>query len=108
MAVTLELRGNNLYRNGSIVEFDNREMLLIRERIAITDDLIKRYHVVKDSDELTVLAHKEYSAIVSDASKYWWAIADANIEIVNPLDLSHLVGKRIAIPDISKVLLLIQ
>lgn len=101
-------RGNNLYRNGEISEFKNGEHLLTRAKLVITQDMIEEYHTLIASDDLSLLAYKKYGKIVPDASKFWWVIADANEAIVNPLDLSDVVGQLIAIPDIRKVILLIQ
>lgn len=108
MAVELTLRGNNLYSNGRVIVFANQESLLIRDRLVITKSLIRAYHVLKSNEDLSQLAYRFYSNLVQDPSKYWWVIADANEAIVNPLDLTSIVGSELAIPDIQKILLLIQ
>ena len=104
----LNVRGNNLYRNGLLIEFeDTDEQLLTREPLEIEGTLGDIYHLVKSEDRIDILAYRYYSATVPDSSKYWWVIADAN-HIVNPLDLSSLVGTEILIPNILTVLLKLQ
>lgn len=61
-----------------------------------------QYHTVKQNDRLDVLAYTYYDDLVERGARYWWVIADAN-NILNPLDLSELVGQEILIPDILKV-----
>lgn len=101
------LRGNNLYRNGSIIQFEDGEQLLIREPLQIAGTIRDNYHTVLRTDRLDILAYKFYSSFVEDSSKYWWVIADAN-NITNPLDLSLLIGKEILIPNILTILLELQ
>lgn len=101
MALDLEIPENNLYVNGSIVDFGD-EQILQREKLVIIGTELDTYHTVKDEDRLDLIANKRYSGKVPDASKYWWVIADAN-NIQNPLDLSDLVGSEILIPDILTI-----
>lgn len=109
MEVTeLTLQGNNLYINGRIIEFENGDALLVRDKVEFTRQMIAQYHTLKENEDLSQLAYKYYGSIVKDPSKYWWLIADANDAIINPLDLTHLVGYKLAIPDVRKALLLIQ
>lgn len=103
----IKLKDNNLYSNGKIIEFKSGDKLLLRNKLKYelgTDDI---YHLVKDGDRLDLLAYRYYDSNVEDASKYWWILADVN-EIMNPLDLSELVGTEILIPNISRVLLVLQ
>lgn len=96
----LILRENNLYRNGVLIEFEGTdEVLLSRDLLDIEGTLQDSYHTVLESDRLDLIAYKYYKNKVSDSSKYWWVIADANA-IYNPLDLSELVGEEILIPNI--------
>ena len=100
-----ELNQNNVYANGTILEFTDGEQLLNREPIEVDVNAVDNsYHVVTQYDRIDILAYNYYKDSVEDSSKYWWIIADAN-NITNPLDLSDLVGTRIVIPDIIKVLL---
>lgn len=100
----IELRNNNLYQNGELVEFENGEQLLLRPIVVIDGTVTDQYHLLKNSDRLDVLAWRYYQNEVADASKYWWVIADAN-GIHNPLDLADYVGEEILIPNITKALL---
>lgn len=100
----LELKGNNLFRNGYIVEFANGEQLFLRDKIVWKGNTEDEYYTLKQWDRLDLLAYKKYSNVVEDASKYWWVIADAN-NIHNPLNLTAYVGKEIIIPNILNVLM---
>lgn len=101
----LELRSNNLYASGTIEEFPNGEKSLTRQAINFeVDSTDNVYHIVTKFDRIDLIAYQFYKDAVEDASKYWWVIADVN-NINNPLDLTSLVGTRIVIPDILKVLL---
>ena len=102
----LELRGNNLYRNGKLIEVAPDELILLRDRIDIEPTENDSYHTVVKRDRIDLLAYKFYKDIVEDSSKYWWVIADAN-SIHNPIDLTEFVGTDIRIPDLLNVLLLI-
>ncbi len=97
--MALELRENNLYANGVIVEFDNGEQVLEREIFETEGDLEDSYHIVKDRDRLDSIAFQFYNDSVEDSSKYWFLIADAN-SIQNPLDIVDLVGSEILIPNV--------
>lgn len=104
----LELRGNNLYRNGEIIVFDNTdEKLLHRELLSIKGTVKDTYYTVKMNDRIDLIAFNHYKNQVEDASKYWWVIADAN-NITNPLDLSEYIGKEILIPNILNTLMILQ
>ena len=104
----LVLRINNLYRNGSIITFNNTdELLLIRDKLDITGTLKDEYHTVVDGDRLDKLAYEKYNRFVEDSSKYWWVIADAN-NIDNPLDLTEIIGSELLIPNILDILLKIE
>lgn len=102
----LELRGNNVYRNGKLIEVAADEFILLRDKINIKATDNDEYHTVVKIDRLDLLAYKFYKDKVADSSKYWWVLADAN-NIQNPLDLEGLVGTDIRIPDILNILLLI-
>ncbi len=103
----LELKLNNLYANGYIVDFPKEgENALYRELLTIEKDVDDNYHTVVDGDRLDLLAYTYYRFHTNDASKFWWVIADANL-IFNPFDLSDLVGKEIIIPNIERILLML-
>lgn len=104
--MSLQLRTNNLYRTGAVTQFSNGEQLLTREQLTLVGDEEDKYHLVREGDDLTILAWRYYRKIGVDVSKYWWIIADAN-NIHNPLDLSDLVGTEILIPNLTNTLLLL-
>lgn len=103
----IELRGNNLYRNGEVIQFEDGESILVRELIPFEGTVKDEYYTVRLEDRLDLIAYKHYSRIVEDSSKYWWVIADAN-NIHNPLDLSEHLGVELLIPNILNVLLKLQ
>lgn len=103
----ITLNGNNVYRNGSILLFDEGDGMLVRDTIDFVGGGEDMYHTVKQADRIDLLAYNYYKNRVADASKFWWVIADAN-NIENPLDLSEFVGKDILIPNIMNALLTIQ
>ena len=99
----LNLNINNLYSNGRIVVFKGLGDLLVRDKIDFIEHSTNKYHEVHQGDLLSTIAYQYYNDKVEDSSKFWWVIADVN-NIINPLDISHLVGKRIIVPDILRVL----
>lgn len=101
---TLELRSNNLYRTGALVQLTEGEEILTRTELETVGTIEDFYHTVRENDRLDVLAWKYYGKRVEDASKYWWIIADAN-KIQNPLDLTAWVGKSLLVPNINNALL---
>ena len=107
MELEIELRGNNLYRNGEILSFPEGELMLIRDKIQWQRNTDDEYYTLKEWDRLDTLAYKKYQDYVSDPSKFWWIIADAN-HIHNPLDLRDYVGKEIVIPNILNVLMKLE
>ena len=102
MSTVVELRDNNLFINGTVVDFGGDEQILSREPMVIKGSEKDVYHIVKITDRLDKIAYDYYKYVVEDSSKYWWVIADAN-EIYNPLDLSDWVGKQILIPDLIRL-----
>lgn len=98
----LELEENNLYAAGYLLIMEGDEQQLLRDPLQWTGSLEDRYHVLTDRDRLDTLAYDYYNDFVADASKYWWVIADANA-ILNPLDLTDLVGRQLLIPNILNV-----
>lgn len=100
----LILKGHNMYRSGKVLEFSDKESLLVREPVNIIGTEEDRYYTVKKDDDITLIAHRHYGSRVSFASRYWWVIADAN-NLHNPMDLTDMVGKEILVPNILRVLL---
>lgn len=95
----LQLRDNNLYANGSVLEFSGNITLLEREPLKYDGSITDRHHTVIQGETLTGLAYKYYKSISSDPAKYWWVLADVN-SIDNPFDISDWIGKDILIPDL--------
>ena len=62
----LELKGNNLYRNGYLIDFkDSDEVLLLREPITYAAEDNDIYHIVNEVDRLDTIAYKYYKNLVS-------------------------------------------
>lgn len=95
----LNLRDNNLYATGFLVEYDDGEMELLLDAIEFDNEGDDIYHTLMEGDELTKLAQQKYGNIVEDAGKYWFLIAFAN-NIENPMDLDDLIGTELKIPNI--------
>lgn len=102
----IRLKPNNLYRNATVVTDSTGDQTLVRSQISVEPSATNQYHIVSQFDRLDKLAYRYYKDVVEDSSKFWWVIADAN-NIENPLFLEPVVGKRIIIPDILKILLTI-
>lgn len=98
----LNVRLNNPFRTGWVETFSDGEQMLFRTPLVVQNTLNDKYHVLKSNQDLSYLAWYYYNESVTDASKLWWVIADAN-NIENPLDLSGLLGQRLVIPDINKL-----
>ncbi len=100
--MAIELRENNLYVNGRIIQFSDGQSILIRDKISYVGQAIDVYHTVMDEDELTKLAWRYYRSVVIDPAKYWWVIADVN-NIFDPFDLSSYIGKDLLIPNLLTI-----
>ena len=99
------LKKNNLYANAIVIEdLVEQNSVMIREPLELRKDSKIEYHTVTEFDRIDLIAYKYYKDIVTDASKYWWLIADIN-SIDNPLDLTSLVGVKIIIPNLTDNLL---
>lgn len=105
--ITVEFRGNNLYRNGNLLDLGAGEIMLLRDKLEITPSITDSYYTVGLEDELSVISYRVYKDLVTDPSKYWWVIADAN-NIENPLDITSYVGKELLIPNLLNILALLD
>ena len=102
---TILLNDNNLYSNGTVITFSDGTTVLLRKFIEYERVETDKYYTVKNGDELDLIAWQHYEQEVEprDAPKAWWIIAEANKDlIINPLDISDIVGKEIVIPDILR------
>lgn len=103
----IELRDSNLYRNGKIILFPNLNRELVRQLINWPGAENDKYYSVRNTDSIDQIAYFQYKNVVDKPEWYWWVIADAN-NIVNPLDISDLVGSQIVIPDLQLFLLITE
>ena len=92
----------DLFFNGKIINFDDDTKSLDRELIEYKSSEPDLYHTVKQGDIITALANRYYGPVTENASRYWKYIADAN-NILNPLDLSGLIGQNIIIPKFNLI-----
>jgi hypothetical protein len=92
---------NNPYANGRVIVFADGSTKLVRDIVQYTPTEPDDYHTVKINDRITAIANFFYQGKVLLPSHHWWIIADANRKLIrNPLDLSHLKGKQLVIPNI--------
>ena len=106
MAISVEISRENVYSNATIISYTNTEHILQRQPISIAQNNRSRQHVVKQGETLDLIAWQYYQAESQNASALWWVIAEAN-EIVDSLNIAHLTGETIIIPNLSDVYLLI-
>lgn len=92
----------DLYFNGKIIVFTNGQSILQREKINYSSSEPDLYHSVIEGETLTAIAWKHYQKFTTKnrAMRYWKYIADVN-NIMNPLDITDLVGSDIIIPNFN-------
>ena len=95
----MKLREFDLYVNGFIESFFDGERYIEREEIQYNGSDSDRFHTINEIDTLTKIAAVKYKDDIELPHQYWWVIADAN-NILNPMDLTDLIGTEILIPDI--------
>lgn len=95
----MELKTFDLYNSGYIEEFSDGSKYLERDEVDYDGNDTDRIHTVKQNDTITRIAYVYYKDLVKNPQQHWWKIADANTEILNPMDLSDLIGYDIVIPD---------
>jgi len=100
----LTLRVDNPYADGKLIQLPNNDIILNREKITYKPTVYDKRHTVIQGDNLTALAYQYYRNVTEYPSRYWWIIADAN-NILNPLDISDLIGYEIIIPDFNEATL---
>lgn len=98
----MELRQDNPYAYGEILEFPNGDLLLVRDRIIIPEADTDRPYTVRDGDTLSNLAGRFFGS-----SKWLFVILDLNPDVlVNPFDLP--TGITLRIPTLQRVKALLQ
>jgi len=88
---------NNLYDDGFIVTYAEGDASLERIPLEIVHDLEDESHTVKEDEALTDIAQEHYKD-----SRKWYAIADANIDVLE--DVFNLQpGQELIIPNANKI-----
>lgn len=92
--MALNLRPENIFASGYILEFPEGDRMLLRREAAYTPSVNKDLvHTVRGGDTITAIAHRYYN------SDLWWhVIADVN-QIHNPFEL--ILGQELIIPDLD-------
>jgi len=91
----LKLKINNPWTVGKITVFDDGTESLDRSRLKHVPSIKDKFHIVRDFDDLQLIA-----SIFYNDSKWWWVIYDIN----NLDDMFILeVGKSLIIPDLDKI-----
>lgn len=107
---SIKVKDSDLYQNGRIIELGGGEEMLIRETLAVKQELGDSYIKPKEGDNLNLLGYFAYKDVVKNANQYWWLIADRN-NFFNPLQCTVVVGDgdvvpmqdiEIALPNILK------
>jgi len=99
--MVLELSSENPYAETGYIQLNkDQTMSLERERLRYVPSRNDRVHTVKAGEMLDGIAFQYYKG-VANGERYYWLIGDANDSILNPLDLSDLVGSDIIIPDLN-------
>lgn len=89
------LRQNNPYITGYIINYPEGDQSLERFKIKYNPSVKDKLHTVTDFDTLWSLSYDNYGD-----SKWWWVIADVN-NIDHPCILQ--VNTNIIIPDLDKI-----
>ena len=98
----IKLSQSNPFSNGEQIVFNDGEGILRRTPIDYTPKEKDNYHTIQAEDNLYKIAWMWYKDEEDIPSRWWWAIAEANSEIIfNPLDLSDLIGTEILIPNLT-------
>lgn len=101
---TLVLKTDSPYADGSLITLPNKNIILNRKPISYIPNINDERHTVIQGETLTGIAYRKYRTKTEHPAKYWWIIADAN-GILNPLDLTDLIGYEIVIPDFYKTIM---
>lgn len=106
MSTTITVSANNLYANGRIFEFENGEILLVRDKVRYTGGVDDEWETLRSGDRLELIAWRYYKDKVSNPERLWWIIADVN-NVFNPFDLSAHVGNDLLIPNYERLKLIL-
>jgi hypothetical protein len=83
------------------------DRLLFRNKVVWKKQPSDVMHTVAEGETIEGIAQRYYQNIRENAQNYWSFIIDANevdgLYIMNPLDLSDLVGKEIRIPTLQLI-----
>jgi len=92
----------DLYFNGELITFENGEQVLRRELITYESTQPDIYHTIIEGETLSHISWNFYKGLTDPlrAGLYWKYLADVN-NILNPLDLTELVGTQIVIPNFN-------
>lgn len=91
----MNLRPDNPYVTGFILDFGDDMPILERRQINYPGSVDDEFHIVKVDETLMDIAGLKYQN-----SKLWWLIADAN-DITDPFTLE--IGKALTIPDFATI-----
>jgi hypothetical protein len=97
----VELKDNNRFAGGTIKTFADGTQILVAPDIATPIAKIKDFNLttVKARQDITAISYGQYNKTVSDASKYYWLLCEAN-NIKKPWELENLEGEELVVPDI--------
>ncbi len=106
--MSIKLPDNNIYANDNsvLIRTQDNELRLVRTPMIIPPDELDKFVIIKDNDQLTIIAWNAYKEFVDDASKYWFILSDANPQIRNVVKLKQYAGQNLRIPDFNRVRLL--
>lgn len=93
----MEINIDNPFTTGYVLNYKEGDSSLERDKVKYTPSPNDKLHPVTNWDNLSDLSFDYYKT-----SKYWWVIADANPDIIDPFDLTP--NTNIIIPDLSRVL----
>lgn len=88
----LELRENNPYSIGQVLQMETNEYFLERRPLTYVKSQRDRYYTVEESEDLWMIANEAYGD-----SKLYWVIQDCN-EILCAFHIE--AGDNLIIPDL--------
>jgi hypothetical protein len=108
MADYIDIPINNLYSTGVLLsDADTQETVLSRIPLSIVPAWEDRWHIVKSDDTFDSVAYEYYSTDTNAPEHLWWALAEAN-GIINPFDITNMVGAYMLIPNYQRLKSLIS